>query len=135
MKQRIFTLLKFLIGWPFSLIALFFIGKLITPQLPTLLAHLHEISLPLLIYGIYCFLIFYFLRSYIWKRLLQEKGHAITYKDSSFLWASSELKRYIPGNIWSFLGRTVLFSERGIPKKEIGKALIIEAELLIIGAA
>lgn len=135
MKQRIFTLLKFLIGWPFSLIALFFIGKLIAPQFPTLLSHLHEISVPLLIYGVYCFLLFYFLRCYVWKRLLQERGHPISLKESCFLWASSELKRYIPGNIWSFLGRTLLFSERGVPKKEIGKALIIEAELLVVSAA
>jgi uncharacterized membrane protein len=46
----------------------------------------------------------------------------------------SELKRYIPGNIWSFLGRTVVFQEKGIPKKDIARGMIIETELFIIGS-
>lgn len=135
MKNKLFTLLKFLIGWPLSLVALFFIIKLIAPQAPALLTHLKEIAGVFLIYGGCCFLVFYFLRGYIWKKLIEHTGHAISFKDACFLWASSELKRYIPGNIWSFVGRTVLFAERGVTKKDIAKSLIIEAELLVIGSA
>src|SRR5437667_377437 len=135
MRSQVYTILKFLIGWPLSLLALFFIVKLILPQAPILFSHLQTISFPSLSYGMYSFIIFYFLRGYIWKRLIQNTGHTISFKEACFLWASSELKRYIPGNVWSFLGRTVLFAERGVTKKDIAKSLIIEAELLVLGAA
>ncbi len=50
------------------------------------------------------------------------------------MWSISELKRYIPGNVWSFLGRTILFEKKGVKKKDVGKGLIIEAELFVLGS-
>lgn len=135
MKNKLFSLLKFLIGWPLSLLAIFFVIKIIAPQAPQFLSRLHEISLPLLTYGTICFLIYYFLRGYIWKRLVKQEGYEISYKDINFIWAASELKRYIPGNIWSFVGRTFHLSERGITKKDIAKCTIFEIEFLTIGSA
>lgn len=62
------------------------------------------------------------------------EGQSLTLKDSAFLWAFSEFKRYIPGNIWSFVGRSVSFSKKGIPGKTIAKALIIELQIVLTGA-
>ncbi|HZE87126.1 MAG TPA: DUF2079 domain-containing protein [Methylomirabilota bacterium] len=135
MKSYVYNFLKFLVGWPLSLLAIFFIGKLLMPQLPFLITKLQHLNLSLLVYGSFSFLLFYSLRSYIWYRMLRKAGHTISWKDACFLWSASELKRYIPGNIWSFLGRAVAFSEKGITKKEIAMYLIIEAELLLLGAA
>lgn len=134
MKNRVFEILKFLIGWPLSILALIFIIKLIVPQAAKFISHLNQISLPLLSLAIICFLIYYFMRGYIWKRLIKQSNHEISYKDANFIWAASELKRYIPGNIWSFVGRAVLFSERGISKKDIARYSIIEIELIILGS-
>ncbi len=127
------SFLKFLIGWPLTIVAFFFIVKLIAPQSATLLSSIAKVQPALFIYGIMSFVLFYFLRSYIWYRLLKNNGDGISFKQSCYLWAASELKRYAPGNIWSFLGRTVLFSERGVKKKDIAKSLIIEAELFVLG--
>lgn len=135
MKNRIFSVAKFLIGWPLSLVALFFIVKLILPQAPQFLSRLDEISPVLLFWGIFCFLVYFFLRGYIWKRLVQQAGYNLSYKDTNFIWASSELQRYIPGNIWSFLGRTVMLHEKGMTKKDIAKCTLFEIELLTLGAA
>lgn len=46
----------------------------------------------------------------------------------------SELKRYIPGNIWAFLGRVEAFSKKEISKKHIAQLLIFEAEFLVFGS-
>ena len=135
MKNKLYNLLKFFIGWPFTVIAFIFIAKLIAPQADTLLSMSNHMNMTLLIYGILCFVIFYFLRSYIWHRLIQGLGHEIPFKNSCYMWAISELKRYIPGSIWSFMGRTIIFSEKGVNKKDTAKSLIIEAELFIIGSA
>ena len=135
MKSQLYSLLKFLIGWPLSIIALIFIIKLIAPHSATLLTTLQHLNIILLLLGILCFIVFYFGRSYIWYRLIRAFEYKISFKESSYLWATSELKRYIPGNVWSFLGRAVLFSEKGVTKQDIAKCLMIEAEIFIISAA
>src|SRR5256885_1695385 len=135
MKSRLYSVVKFLIGLPLTLLAFFFILKIIITQLPSLESNIHSIHLFLLGYGIICFIIFYFIRSYLWFRILKNYKYTISFQESSYLWALSELKRYIPGNVWSFLGRTVLFQRKGIQKKDIAKGLIFEAELFVIGSA
>jgi len=134
MKSKIFNFLKFIIGWPLSLLALFFIVKLTIPQLPTLLTQINKISILNLFFAFICFFIYYFIRGYIWKRMIKLSGHEISYKDANFIWAASEIQRYIPGNIWSFLGRAIMFSERGINKKVFAKYSIMEIQLLIISS-
>ncbi len=49
------------------------------------------------------------------------------------MWGISELKRFIPGNFWAFLGRGVLLSAEGISKKEIFHLLVIEIEFFLVG--
>lgn len=134
MKSKALNVLKFLIGWPISLIALFFIYQRIAPQAPKLLEQAATANPWLLFYGLTGFVLFYFLRGYIWYRFLRELGHAISFKEATYLWAISEVKRYIPGNVWSFLGRTVLFQEKGVTKKDIARGFLIEAELFILGS-
>ncbi|MBI2031079.1 MAG: DUF2079 domain-containing protein [Candidatus Levybacteria bacterium] len=133
MRNTFFSLLKFFIGWPISLVAIFFIVKIFLPQYQTLLVNLKNPNLLLLFLGIICFNVFYYLRSFIWKMLLEEKGHNIPLKEVVFLWGMAELKRFVPGNIWSFLGKGIAFSEKGVDKKTVTKLLLIEAEFFVIG--
>jgi uncharacterized membrane protein/uncharacterized membrane protein YbhN (UPF0104 family) len=133
-KSKIFTLLKFFIGWPFSLLALFFIGKILTDKGTQLINSLTELNYFFLMIGIGCFFFYFSIRSYLWHFLLAKQKTTIPFKNACFFWASSELKRYIPGNIWSFVGRTVRFSNAGLTKRELAKKLIIESELLILGS-
>ena len=133
MRTRLFSVVKPLIGFPLTIISFFFIFKIILTQLPTLTINLHTLHFFLLGYGIVCFILFYFLRSYIWYRILKNNNYLLSFKESSYLWALSELKRYIPGSVWSFLGRTILFEQKGVAKKDIAKGLIFEGELFVIG--
>src|SRR5690348_1130695 len=114
MKNRLLSWLTYLIGWPFSIIALIFIVKLIGPQLTTIWRHLGDINPIFLLIGIVSFALFYFLKSFLWHRMLQTRGYTLRFHDTCFWWLISEIKRYIPGNIWSFLGRSVLFSKHGV---------------------
>ncbi len=77
----------------------------------------------------------FFLRALLWQKILENKKHFIPYKEICFLWASSEIKRYIPGNIWSLLTRTMLFSEKKIDKKIVFIGLLTEAKYVILGSA
>lgn len=51
---------------------------------------------------------------------------------TAYLWEFSEFKRYVPGNVWSFLSRVSLFSNAGVEKKVVGLAILDEIQLIII---
>ena len=123
---------KFIIGWPISIVALFFIVKITSQHFKTIFSNLQNINWVLLILSIFCFLIYYFVRSNVWKIILKEKGYNIPLKTVSYLWEMSELKRFVPGAIWSFFGKTSLFGELGIPTKTIFKSILIEIEFFVL---
>lgn len=128
-------ILKFLIGWPISVVSLIFIAKLILPQSQTLLSSIKNINIILVLVSVLCFLAYFLLRGYLWSKILEEKGYKIPFKKLLFAWNISELKRYTPGNIWSLLGRAISFSDLGVSKKDIISALILEGELVVAGTS
>ncbi|HVF69504.1 MAG TPA: DUF2079 domain-containing protein [Xanthomonadales bacterium] len=134
MQNRLISILKYVLGWPFSILAFFFILKLIIPKIPEFTTSLRNVNITLLSLGVLSFLLFYFIRSYIWHRLVKLYSKDISYKHSAYFWAISEFKRYIPGNVWGFVGRTLKFSDMGIEKKTVGRLILIEAGIFVIGA-
>lgn len=134
MNNRILNSLKYILGWPFSILAFIFIIKIITPQAHTIYANIKNPNYVLLSISIICFILYYFIRSVLWHTLLKIYNGNIRLKTSSYYWAHAELRRYIPGNIWGFLARTIRFSEIGIKKRELAKLLIIEAGLVVMGS-
>ncbi|MBI4080735.1 MAG: DUF2079 domain-containing protein [Candidatus Levybacteria bacterium] len=134
MRTSMFRIMQYAIGWPLSLVALYFIFTRIFPEFSTVRRLLQEANLPLLVYAIFFFVSYYLLRCVLWHAILKALSHEISLKKTTRLWALSEVNRYIPGNVWSFLGRTVLFNQENIPKKDIATALLVEAQLVLIGA-
>jgi len=132
LKKKLLTFLKFFIGWPISIISIFFLVKLFLPNLNQIIGKIQNPNILLILSGIICFVTFYFLRSFLWKMLLKEKGYNIPLKKASFLWGLSELKRFIPGNIWSYLGKGIAFSQKGVGEKIILESLLFEAEFFIL---
>lgn len=130
--KKLIDFVKLFLGLPLSFVALFFITRLIFSHKETILLQLQTSNLLLLFLGMLSFFIFFLLRTYVWQQILKEKGHLIPLVDVSYLWMSSEIKRYVPGNIWSFLSRMHLFSEKNVPKQVIITSLITEAEFLLI---
>jgi uncharacterized membrane protein/uncharacterized membrane protein YbhN (UPF0104 family) len=134
-NNRIVNILKYLLGWPFSILAFVFIIRTIAPQSASIIENIKNPDFLLLGLALACFLIFYFLRSVVWHLLLGVYKADIRYRTSAYFWAQSELKRYIPGNIWGFLARTFRFSGIGIEKKDIARLLLIEAGIFVMGMA
>ncbi len=135
MKSRLLSILQYVIGWPLTVIAFIFIAKIIWEKFPQILPHIQQIQYGHLWTGIFFLITFYFLRSYVWYLILRHYKIKISYKETSYLWSLSELKRYIPGNVWSFIGRTHLFHQKNIEKKKILKGMLYEAELFVVGSA
>lgn len=124
--------LQFLLGWPLSFVALFFIIKTFLPALAEINTALTHINILLLVLGLVSFFIYYSLRSIFWAMTISFLGYTISTKEALFLWSSAQLKRYIPGNIWGVLGMTVLFSEKGVSKKDVARGILLETEIVVL---
>src|SRR5258706_5885516 len=125
-------LIKFFIGWPLSLVAFFFIFKVIAVNSSTVISTIISANKIDVVLSVICYLLYYYLRSYFWKKLLEENGHSLPFKETAYLWGLSELRRFILGIIWWFLGRTIRFSENGVTNNVIFSSLIIESVMLVI---
>ncbi len=134
MKKKLLTLLKFVLGWPFSIVALFFIFKTFLPKLNEVQSHVSQINIFLLALGVILFIGYYYLRSFLWYKILVFFGYPLNVKHSLFLWSSAQLRRYIPGNIWGFLSVTLGFETKNVKKRDVAKAILIESELVILTA-
>lgn len=121
-----------MIGWPLSFVALFFIFKTILSNSPDILIHVKTPTPILFAGGVICFFTYFALRAIVWRLLLKESGHDITLKESTYLWSFAELKRYVPGNIWSFLTKTLSFESKGVSRRTIAKLLFIEIGMFLI---
>jgi uncharacterized membrane protein YbhN (UPF0104 family) len=101
----------------------------------------------MVIVAVLLFQVWYFLRGWIWMRLLDEVGNSIQVgnvgKVGNVLprisrlrqWVASELLRYIPGNVWSFVGRYKGAKDAGSETKPAIATIVTEAWILVVGAA
>jgi len=126
------SVLKFFLGWPIALISLFFIFKVINPNLSLIGSYFTNVNIPTLIIGFLCFLVYFFLRAYSWQLILKAKNHNIPFKEVLYFWELSEFKRYVPGSVWSLISRGLSFTDKKISKSDIIHSLTIEAELIVI---
>lgn len=131
MNQTI-HILKLLLGWPISFLALFFLFKTFSPKTESIFQHIHSINGLFLFFGILCFLFYFFVRALLWQYILKEKEHFLPFKESTFLWEMSEFKRFVPGNIWSLFGRMVSFSQKNVSKKTVFSAMVLENGLFLL---
>lgn len=134
MNKTISTL-KFFIGWPLSIVALFFLIKLSIPKFSIVQEKIYSANLIILFLAVILFIFYFLLRSFLWGMILNYKGHKISFKKTAYLWGFSEFKRYVPGNIWSFLSRVSLFADTGIDKKTVGLALLDEIQLIVVSSS
>jgi len=91
--------------------------SLLLPHLPLLLL----INLTSTLLGIYA-----------WHLMLQNyAAHPLTYKTSYYNFAKTEIAKYLPGNLFHFVGRQALASNIGITQKEMAKISILFSFLLL----
>lgn len=131
-KNRFYTLVKYLIGWPLSFISLIFVVNIIYGNKGSLLA-IKYLNPVLLLLSVLCFLVYFVLRALLWQEIIKGKGSNFPFKKSLYFWELSEIKRYTPGNIWSFLSRSSLFTKNNLSAKDVFSSLTIEIGLIILG--
>jgi len=69
---------------------------------------------------------------YAWHLMLQNYAtHTFGYTTSYYYFAKTEIAKYLPGNLFHFIGRQALASNIGITQKEMAKISILFSFLLL----
>ncbi|QQG40626.1 MAG: DUF2079 domain-containing protein [Candidatus Levyibacteriota bacterium] len=134
MKDKLLILFKLFLGWPITILSFFFIYRIFSEKTNTLSFSFSDINFILLATSIFCFFLYFSLRVILWQRLLSLKNHHAPFLATAFYWSSSEIKRFVPGNIWSSIARIHHFSKKEIGKKEIFFSIIEEAKIVVISS-
>ena len=60
-----------------------------------------------------------------WRMILRSLGGPLPYRRAAPIWFLSNIIRYIPGNIWQFLGMAELAAEEGVPRMATFTSIVL----------
>lgn len=126
-------LLKFLIGFPLTLLSFLFIFKILYDSKSLLIESLSQVNFFLFFLGIFFFALFFFIKSLAWIKILNLRGHKLELRKTLYQYSLSEIKRYIPLNLMSYVARVTSLNEK-IPGSQVTKAIGIEAVLMVLSS-
>jgi len=87
-----------------------------------------------LIIGILIYMLILMLLSLAWKKSLHLLGKNITFKESYIIFNRSLISKYLPGNIFQYVGRFLLGRNIGISDVTLISSIILETISLIIAS-
>lgn len=131
--QRVKKIIRFFLGVPISILAFLFIIKLFFDNKNVVIHTLLTFDPLYFLCGIFFFTLFFAIKSFVWLEIIKKRGFSTPLRKTIFLYSLSEVKRYIPGSIFAFLGRMNALAD-SIPQKETLKGIGIEAVLLALSA-
>ena len=116
-----------------AVVAAFIVARLASTW-GTITAYSWHLSLGPLLASVLLFLAFYWLNGLAWWLLLRGFALDAGLSGSVALWGQSILARYVPGNVFMFLGRALLAQRRGLALEPVGAAMVYEQALSFAGA-
>jgi glycosyltransferase 2 family protein len=80
------------------------------------------------------FLVFYFAQAGFWWLLLRGCGAPSPFWPAASVWGKSILARYVPGNVFMFVGRAWMSHSQGLAVERVSAAMVYEQALGVGGA-
>ncbi len=131
--QRAKQLLRKFLGIPVTVLAFIFIFKIFFDNRTLIFHSLLSVNPILFLIGVIFFATFFGIKSLIWLEILKKRGYELSPRKTIWKYSLSEIKRYIPGSVFAFMGRMHALSDE-VPHKETLKGIGIEALLLALSA-
>ena len=78
------------------------------------------------------FLVFYFAQAWFWWLLLRGCGAVSPFWPAASVWAKSILARYVPGNVFMFVGRAWMSHSQGLAVERVSAAMVYEQALGVV---
>ena len=132
MKNSVVSVFKLIFGWPLTLVAFYFLWKIFLSQSKDFSFSLSHLRYDYVVISLFSFTFYFLFRCFLWQKIINQFNHHPSLAKTTYFWSISEIKRYIPGNIWSYLGRGVLFKSIGMSGKELVNGFFLEIQLLLV---
>ena len=87
---------------------------------------------PFILYSAIFYTFLFLLITFAWKKIVTSLNGKITFKNSFTIYGRSNISKYIPGNVFHFVGRGLLSREIGISTDVVLNGIFLEALLLVI---
>jgi glycosyltransferase 2 family protein len=116
-----------------AVVAAFIVARLASSW-DTVTAYSWRLSVGPLVASVVLFLVFYWLNGLAWWLLVRGVRLRAGLHDSVAVWGQSILARYVPGNVFMFVGRALLAQRRGLALEPIGAAMVYEQALAFAAA-
>jgi uncharacterized membrane protein len=98
------------------LLAIGFLAALIGSQWRQLQGYPWQIQIGWLLLALALLWLTWLLELNQWRFILGRLGGALSYGEAARIWFLSNIIRYIPGNVWQFLGMSEMAAQHGIPR-------------------
>lgn len=122
--------IKLLLGTPLTIAALIFILLSVYSRKDVVLNDVGSLNFTLLVISVFLYIPFFLLKGIVWLKILKFLGSKTDPVNDIYLLSSSELKRYIPGNVLAFVSRVSSYSQKQTSKSTL-KGIILEQILLV----
>lgn len=130
--QRYIHLSSYLIVL-FSFFYIFFVGYRHWDELISVVPSIKGwsvLGLSAITYSILCFIL-----PYVWYKIVYILGGDINYKECLTVYGRSQIAKYIPGNVFHFMGRHLLGREIGLSNSILALSMFLETFMLLIVAS
>lgn len=122
------------LGWLVSLLALGFVLRWLLRVDHSAWRSLTHVNGWWLVASLIIFQGWFLARYWVWEFIIHRHGYEHDRGQNLRMWITSELLRYIPGNVWSFAGRYRGARQGGVERGSTIQALVLEAVGLVAGA-
>lgn len=130
--KKIKSTLRLLLGVPLTLVSLYFLFASIFTYKDTIISSIQQTNFFLLSIGLLFFSIFFYIKAFIWYKLLPKGERSVPHLFYDY--QLSEIARYAPFNIASFVSRVHRFEHKKLPKKQLLQLMGVELIVVLLGA-
>lgn len=121
-----------LLKYALAALILFFLFRLFRDDIARLGVESVRFSAPHLVASYLLAAVYYVLNAWSWHRLTRALGVALPFGKSVEIWLYSQLGKYLPGRFWLVLGRLHAYREKGMPRRLVGTAFVMEMTLRLL---
>lgn len=126
---------QFAFGVPLTILTVFFIGKILFSAKTEITRAVFSMNIPVFLLGVVCILLFFVLKSLVWLQIARKVGVAGEAHRLLYVYAFAEIRRYIPGSIFSFASRIRGLHTEQIQTSRTVSTIFIEAIVLVASAS
>jgi len=122
------------VRWTLAAAILWFLGSRLAQDWPTVRPALGQLrwewALASLLPGVAYFLF----RITAWRSVLVSLNVRPKWSAAGRIWMNGEIIRYIPGNLWSIVGRVAQYGSLGTSRTTVFASMVIETLVLLLGS-